>query len=443
MEDVVVYTVHSHLHLVDVLLPVQSCYSAFWSVFVIDLVYMQQEGDIITGPKRFRSTWTYGGGVVPSLDIQCKVFNVNLKNWTVDLVSKFDGYHFYDVQIGSPYLHYSNGEGLSWFPEIGAVCMVCIPSDTSPPFVSCFLMPVEVVDVAADDQEGEGGTGSRDSIHKSTSGASFAGGRPTAKPGDMWLRTRDDNFVILHRGGVLQLGSTELAQRIYIPLNNLIMDISQNYAHHNSNGSIVWGLQEGPATGDKPSEFTQSFRVLANDKYADVRVKAGKVSSPLTEVGDNSFQEDLDTLGIGADIWVYEVAVSPEGFEAETGINKDTASSGMSFKFAIDRAGGGVLKAVGSLLLASAKKVRIHGREGVEIISDDAISIAAKNGLVMDGGAEAHLKGDVVRLGKGNMPVATQGSLVQITMPFMPMPAPGPPLILYGIVLTGNASVMT
>lgn len=397
--------------------------------------------DIVQGKKRFRASWTFQSGLVPAQILQAKVLNVNMVNWTVDVIAQFDRYHFFDVQVGSPYMHYNNGEGLSIFPEVGAQCMVCIPSDSSPPFVMAFIMPHEVVDVAEQDTAGNGGTGSRDT-NKSTSGASFAGGRPRAKPGDIWLRTRDDNFIILHRGGVLQLGATELSQRICIPLNHFMMDISQNYAHHNSGGSVVWGIQEGPASSNIPSEHTQTFRVFANTKTADVRVKAGKVTSPLIETGDTSVQDSMDVLGIGKDIWVYEVAVSKDGFEAETGSVTPTGSDKMSFRFVVDRAGGTVLKAVGGLLIHSQKKLRLVGKEGVEIISMKGITMSSKEGVKIDGGPEAHLKGSIVRLGKGSKPVATQGALVQLTFPFTPVPASAVPLVLYGIVTTGEPTVM-
>lgn len=400
--------------------------------------------DIVQGRSRFRASWTYQAGLVPAQVLQAKVLNINMVNWTVDVLTQFDRYYFYDVQVGSPYLHYINGEGLSIFPEVGAQCMVCVPSDSSPPFIMAFIMPHEVVDVAEQDIKGAGGTGSKDSPNKSSSGASFAGGRPRAKPGDIWLRTRDDNFVILHRGGVLQLGATELSQRICIPMNHFMMDIAQNYAHHNSGGSMVWGLQEGPASENIPSEFTQTFRVFANTSTADVRVKAGKVTSPLVETGPTSMQAHMDVLGIGSDIWVYEVAISKDGFEAETGVVKPGGSDQMSFRFLVDRAGGTVLKAVGGLLLASQKKVRIVGRESVEIRAGVASSSLSMDdaGMILDGGALAHLKGGIVRLGKGSKPVATQGSLVQITMPFTPVPASPIPLVLYGLILTGEPTVL-
>lgn len=397
---------------------------------------------ITQGTRRFRTGMSYGAGLVPSQIVQCKVLNINMVNWTVDVISQFDRFFFTDVQVASPYLHYNNGEGLSAFPEVGAQCMVCIPSDTSPPFVLGFLMPYELVDTGDGDEPGEGGTGSRDSASKSRSGASFAGGRPRAKPGDIWLRTRDDNFVILHRGGVLQLGASELCQRLYIPLSHFMMDVSQNYAHHNAGGSVVWGLQEGPATGDIPSEYTQTFRVFANDKFADVRVKAGRITSPLVETGDTSMQEHVDALGIGSDIWVYEVGISREGFGAETGIPEATASKQVSFRLAVDRKGGVLLKSAASIVIGSQKTLRLVGREGIELVSGKAMSATASAGLTLDGGPTAHIKGDLVRLGPGSKPVATQGALVQITLPFTPVPASPTPLVLHGIVLTGSPTVM-
>lgn len=103
-----------------------------------------------------------------------------------------------------------------------------------------------------------------------------------------------------------------------------------------------------------------------------------------------------------------------------------------------------MLKAVGSLLVASQKKLRLVGREGIELIAGKAstkISMAPDD-MVLDGGANAHLKAGLVRLGPGSKPVATQGSLVQVTLPFTPVFASPTPLVLYGIILTGTPTVM-
>ena len=391
--------------------------------------------------RKFRTTFTYSEGFTGAKIFQCHVLDVNLVNWTVNVVSKYDSYSFFDIPVASPYLHHSRGEGLSVAPEVGATALVCIPSDTSTPFVMAFLMVSETIDTAT--EEDPNGTTGRSSTEDSSSAASFGGGRPRAKPGDIWLRTRDNNFVILHRGGVLQLGADELAQRIYIPMNHLVMDISQDYAHHNSGGSIIWGLQEGAGQTSYPSEYTQTFRVLANDKYADVRVKVGKVKGSVPEAGENNYQSDIDQLGLQPDIVSYEVVIIPGGFEAETGFLADQKSAkNVRFKFFIDRAGGTFVKASGSIFVGTPKKIRLKAEEGVEINSGKGMSLEATAVMQLKS-PSMHLKGDLVRLGSGSLPVATQGSMVMLTLPGTPLFVPGgPPVALYGTIVTGNPTVL-
>lgn len=263
------------------------------------------------------------------------------------------------------------------------------------------------------------------------------------------MRTRDDNFVVLHRGGVLQFGCSELAQRIYIPLNHLVLDVSNNYAHHNVGGSILWSLQEGAGLEHLPTEYTHSFRVFADNKFADVRVKVGKVSDPIAEsAGAEGNQQDIDDLGLGGGdgFIVAEVTVAPESFNAETG-HPDPADirSKTVFRFFFDRAGGAFLRAKGNVFVGTKKRFRLRADEGIEFITNKAFTLSARSGAVIDGGAYTHIKGKMVRLGPGSRPVAYKGAMVKVTIPYTPMPAPGGavPLTLYGFVGDGEPSVTT
>lgn len=399
------------------------------------------------GESRFRTSFTKTEGNTPAEWVQAKVINVNMVNWTVDVTTQFDRKKYCDIQVASPYLHYSNGEGFSAFPEVGAKCMVCLPSDSSPPFVGAFIMPVEITDMAAADAPK--GITSKSSPGATSSGASFAGGRPRAKPGDIWMRTRDDNFVILHRGGVLQLGCSELAQRIYIPLNHLVMDISQNYAHHNAGGSILWSMQEGAGLEHLPTEYTHCFRVYADNKRADVRVKVGKVSDPIAEpAGSDGNQEDIDllSLGKGDDFIVAEVVISPESFNADNGRPEpDDIRSRTVLRFFFDRAGGTFFRAKGSVFIATKKRLRVKSDQEMEFISAKTISMTAVEGMSLDGGAYLRLGGKTIRFNGGTRPVAYQGSTVTVIMPYTPMPIPGPPgaipMKLTGFITAGEPTV--
>lgn len=385
--------------------------------------------------SKFREGFTHAAGTDPGKIVQGKIVGVNMANWTVDVHTKFDKHTHFDVQVGAPYLHYSNGEGVFVMPEVGAQCVVGIPGDSTPPVVLTFTAPPEVPSA----------TEPR---------VSFAAGRPHAKPGDIFLRTRDGNFVTLHRGGVLQIGSTELSQRIYIPIGNHVTDISENYAHHNASGSVVWGIQEGPSTENIPSRFTQTFRVHANDKFADVRVSWGKVMDPHKEPGSASvILGELTRLGFGKEPTVCEVLLAPGGFEASSGnFSAESVRDKVRFKYFFDRGGNVFIRAEGSVLAVIQKEAVLYAKKNVTVHCDKSFSLSAKDALELEGKAYAHVKGGIVKLGPGTTPVARQGDPVMITIPVaqltglvagvpftgvMNMTAP-----IFGTIMSGSPQVL-
>jgi hypothetical protein len=55
--------------------------------------------------KRFPRTSMMHGVALDAAEMaQGRVFNVNLVNWTVDVVAQYDQRRWFDVQISSPYL---------------------------------------------------------------------------------------------------------------------------------------------------------------------------------------------------------------------------------------------------------------------------------------------------------------------------------------------------
>lgn len=412
--------------------------------------------------KRFRNTHMHKEGADSALILQCRVYNVNLQNWTVDVRATFDRKNYCDVQVGSPYLHYSNGEGFSVMPEIGAQCMICIPGDSAPPFVLCFLMPHELSQAASD--EASLGTRSHGSPAKNATDASFAGGRPLPKPGDQWLRGRDGQFVILHRGGVLSVGATELAQRIYIPLGNLVTDISGAYEHFNTGGAISWGIQEGASQTQLPAQHLQTYRIFADDKYSDIKIAHGRVFNPMPEPDGGSSQAAAG-VGQGSDNpIIFEFAVAPKGFVTETG---DIASSGTPkssvLRLVFDRKGNTLLRCEGTLSLQVKKAVKFDLSDTFSVQGAKSGFISTKEGLEIDGGEYAHLKGKTVLLGPGKQPVARLGDVTSSTIHMMPavfvpafvgplipgtpvpgvitIGAPGVPLPIGGYIATGEYTV--
>ncbi len=387
----------------------------------------------------FRSAWTIPEGPGMPLVHEAKILDVNMVNWTVDCVTVFDQKRFFDIQVASPYLHSNRGEGIYVVPEVGAKCLICLPSDGPPPFVLAFIMPAETLTDTASN-EAPAGT---ESNAQQARGSTFRGGRGKGKPGDIVLRGRDGNFVVMHRGGVLQFGATELSQRICVPLGNLVTDISQNYNHFNTGGSVNWGLRPGSPEENPETEYRHTFRAYANDEYADIRVALGKVHVPVPEpTGDTGSSTDLSALGIGDDITVFEFALAPGGFDSDAGQPQE-AQNKTKFRMFIDRAGGAMLRAEGSVSVRTKKKLRIRADEGFEVYTKESITMTADGPVRIQGKSlELGTDGGTVSINGGTKPVAHVGSQILITT-VVPIPiktSSGEGVILSGAVFSGSVS---
>jgi hypothetical protein len=123
------------------------------------------------------------------------------------------------------YLHQNQGEGVSIMPEVGSTVWVCRPSETGKDAFVLGWTPVQ-----------ENGT--------------YRAGRILLNPGDINLSTRDGNFVYLRRGGIVQIGATQSCQRLYIPINNVIRDFSENYELSTPAGDLTWEVMRSEEDGD-------------------------------------------------------------------------------------------------------------------------------------------------------------------------------------------------
>jgi hypothetical protein len=282
-------------------------------------------------------------------------------------------------------------------------------------------MPMETIGDTST-EESPAGTASSGGI-PSTTAATFSGGRSKAKPGDITVRGRDGNFVTLHRGGVLQIGATELAQRIYIPLDNLITDISENYHHHNTAGSINWGIQQGAATSDHATYHKQTYRLFAEDQKATIRVlSSGNNDDYLGEpTGDAGQTSNLNQLNIGiskVSPIVYEVVISPEHFDAESGDPDDNAKESSVLRFFFDKQGGAFLRSESSVLLAIEKKLKVTVKGDVlletkgsfSLTADGRVSINGATGVAIDSNGKVVFKG-------GKQPIGRVGDNVIVPIP--------------------------
>ena len=319
------------------------------------------------------------------------VANVNVRSLTIDWVSQYNGRQITDVQIMTPYLHFNNGEGFTCVPEVGAICVLCWPTDDDPPFVMGFLSAPELegadfskfinekllepgVESEEDmDKQNTISSGGSTAPSDNPSDVSFRAGRPILNPGDMFWQGRDENFVVLRRGGVLQLGSTNICQRAYIPILNYIRDFCENYELNTAAGSLSWTVkrQENDPSGNAPTEYELIAREYAQDKKASVKVLLGSLDDAAKPPGgDKTF---------------VEVTIAPQQIDPTTG----ELSGKDKFVFRLDKAGNMFVHQAG---------------DRTEVIDGDVdVTIKGNESRLINGNQDEEISGNqTVTLGKNH-----------------------------------------
>ena len=236
-----------------------------------------------------------------------RIVNVDYDNWTVDVELDSNGAVYESVQVGMPYFYGPEGEGFFAAPEVGSRCAVVIPSDSSDPFILCFLAFAEDAAPYSSTTPQEAETAEDEPSVE----ISYRNGRPALRPGDMAIAGRDGNFFILRRGGALQIGASPAAQRIFIPIRNLIQDFAENYGIELAGGKMKWEIiSEDDDNHAVKHEFI--WREYAEDAEGSVLCQIG-------ELGDNYFKfviaprlVDIKSGEIKGDV-TFELAFSKDG----------------------------------------------------------------------------------------------------------------------------------
>lgn len=193
-------------------------------------------------PVRSESKAKDASKLMGALVERARIVNVNIRDYTVDVKTEFSFTNSFDIPLMSPYCNQNQGEGINFMPEVGATCWVCTPSeDGRDRFVLGFTMVDE--------------------------GGSYRGGRKLLNPGDLNFETRDGNFLTLRRGGVVQIGSTAICQRVFIPIRNIIQDHAENYELHTPGGDLTWNVarKDEDSDGHQMCLFTLAAKEFADD----------------------------------------------------------------------------------------------------------------------------------------------------------------------------------
>jgi len=181
-----------------------------------------------------------------------KVTNVNMREWTIDVEGVYTLKPLPGVPFASPYCHRDHAGGVNYIPEVDSLCYIaeCMDGTT---FAFAFVLNSVTTAPAEFDEEEE-----KYDETSATVDPSFRGNRMPLEPGDIMLGTVDENQIVVRRGGMIQIGSTGLAQRLYIPVENTIRDYFQRYQGISPVGEIEWG-HAVLVNGEDPSGGTGSI----------------------------------------------------------------------------------------------------------------------------------------------------------------------------------------
>ena len=186
-----------------------------------------------------------------------KVARVDPVHFTVDVETIYTHKLLTDVPFASPYTHRDHAGGIYVMPEEGSHCYVANTAEGTR-FVVCFVLNPHVNPLAAI-IDGENALDT-DESEQDDDAPNFRGNRDFLEPGDIYLGTSDGNRIILRKGGMVEIGSTGMSQRMYFPVENLVRDTFQRYEAISPMGNVRWGYATVPAgelqIGDDTAEQT-------------------------------------------------------------------------------------------------------------------------------------------------------------------------------------------
>ena len=281
-----------------------------------------------------------------------RILDVNCEDYTVSVATEYAKKPQMGISFATPYQHPENGEGIYFMPEVGSVCWLCFPSDGSKAFVLAWA--------------------------SAQTDRSFRSKKVQLNPGDIYLGTRDENHLTLRRGGVVQIGATALAQRIYMPLNNVINDFCENYNLHTPNGDLIWTLArlESDKDGKRPSLLRLQAMRMADDEGP----------SAILQIGSHGSDEKT-ILSL--------VILDPSTNKSKAQISLKMDKEG-TVTWEIEKDFTQTVK--GKYTVTVTKALSIEGKDTVTVKAGGKTTVDSKGAMVLKSGSTVDVKGTMITL---------------------------------------------
>jgi hypothetical protein len=305
-----------------------------------------------------------------------KVTSVNAREYSVDLMTIYTHKPLVDVPFATPYASSEHAGGINVMPEVGSHCYVVVSADKT-----CFILGFVVNPRSGSIVALEGD--SQEEAPSAEASISYMGNRPPLEPGDVMLATRDRNFIIMRTGGLLEIGATSMAQRVYIPIQNTIKDYFQRYEAHSPLGEIIWGhptLKVGEkitgSTDSTPALISYSFKNTAQEDVSDgkytLELRMGNVTKDTLDL-----EKDNEHIFANEDLRKEKSSIPTTG---DDGVLSFTIYSHntkkVTYAYQLDREGNNFVKSTGNI------HVELDGDFYTRIIGNAKIEFGAGGSTV-------------------------------------------------------------
>jgi hypothetical protein len=293
-----------------------------------------------------------------------KITNVNRRTFSLDVMTEFTHRPLVDIPFMVPYLGYG-GSGIGFMPEIDDLCYVVIPGDNSGPFVLGFVPTGR----SYLESERDGGDYK---IGTDEDGPDFSEGRLPMESGDIRFSTSDNNFVIIRKGGIVQIGSTNLCQTMYIPVENLVRHFFQRYQSISPLGSFEWGhasISGGIKSGDETAVLVKyDVREIIQDEAASVEIRVGRLDGSVLDSDEEEVhlmgnEKELDGLGMTPGQGLLSIVINHKG-------------SSVNYVFQLDDDGNNFLKVAGDVHAEVTGSVFVRAGSGFKFERSDSVHVS-------------------------------------------------------------------
>jgi hypothetical protein len=329
-----------------------------------------------------------------------RITSVDKVKYTCTVVDLQGGVH--DGIAAMPMYLNSSGGGMYWQPEVNTVVWLMKPSSARTPFI-LGAAPVPKQTDAGDDSEDPN---------------DYRMNRPVVNEGDQVLSSSEGNFIILRKGGVIEIGATQNAQRLYIPIANSIIDLVENYTLDTTGGKFSFRSRredDSHGTDKSPVELRLQVKEFAEE-------------DPIIDVGLGRIAEEDDDRVAGALLGKivarvlinkrYRVWIDKDGnaqtyahgnvISAVNGSRHENSSSLTEEVLGLYKANYGNR----SVTISQSDTLKVTGERSIEVGGNETYKVTGKVTKVI-GSLEKEIKGEEKRTVSGSQLESVTGAVTQ------------------------------